>query len=105
MAYLWTWMAAVTCLRPCSMETILVRTQIVWQLLVEDISWGLVVVLHKSAAEFVSHLRISPLGVSSSKNKLRVILDLSFGKGGGVDEYIGVNGQLDGCTRGPGVCD
>ena len=49
--------------------------------------------LHKSAAEFVSHLRNSPLGVSSSKEKLRVILDLSFGKGGAVDEYIGVNGD------------
>ena len=49
--------------------------------------------LHKSAAEFVSHLRISPLGVASSKEKLRVILDLSFGKGGAVDEYIGVNGD------------
>ena len=66
---------------------------VVWQRLVEDITWGRVVVLHKSAAEFVSHLRISPLGVSSSKEKLRVILDLSFGKGGAVDEYIGVNGD------------
>ena len=42
---------------------------VVWQRLVEDITWGRVVVLHKSAAEFVSHLRISPLGVSSSKEK------------------------------------
>ena len=65
---------------------------VVWQRLVEDITWGRVVVLHKSAAEFVSHLRISPLGVSS-KEKLRVILDLSFGKGGAVDEYIGANGD------------
>ena len=47
--------------------------------------------LHKSAAEFVSHLRIFPLGVSSSKEKLRVSLDLSFGKAGAVDEYSGVN--------------
>ena len=55
---------------------------VVWQRLVEDIKWGRVVVLHKSAAEFVSHLRISSFGVSSSEEKLRVILDLSFGKGG-----------------------
>ena len=34
---------------------------VVWQRLVEDITWGRVVVLHKSAAEFVSHLRIPPL--------------------------------------------
>ena len=34
---------------------------VVWQLLEEDITWGRAVVLHKSAAEFVSHLRISPL--------------------------------------------
>ena len=55
--------------------------------------WGRVVVLHTSAAEFVSHIRISPFGVSSSKEKLRVILYLSFGKGGAVDEYIGVTGN------------
>ena len=95
MAYLWMWMTTVTCLRPCSMETILVRTHydVVWQRLVEDITWGRAVVLRKLAAEFVSHLRISPLGISSFKEKLRVILDLSFRKGGAVDEYIGVNGD------------
>ena len=55
---------------------------VVWQRLAEDITWGRVVVLHKSAAEFVSHLRISPLGVSSSKEKLRVIWIYRLGKGG-----------------------
>ena len=55
---------------------------VVWQRLVEDITWGRVVVLHKSAAEFVSHLRISPLGVSSSKENLRVIWIDRLGKGG-----------------------
>ena len=85
MAYLWMWMTTVTCLRPCSMETILVRTHydVVWQRLVEDITWGRAVVLRKLAAEFVSHLRISPLGVSSSKEKLRVILDLIVWERGG----------------------
>ena len=66
---------------------------VVWKRLVEDITWGRAVVLRKLAAEFVSHLRISPLGISSFKEKLRVILDLSFRKGGAVDEYIGVNGD------------
>ena len=55
---------------------------VVWQRLVQDITWGRAVVLHKSAAEIVSHLRISPLGVSSSKENLRVIWIDRLGKGG-----------------------
>lgn len=56
---------------------------VVWQRLVEDVTWGRVVVLHKSAASKINHLRVSPLGVTRSKDEFRVILDLSFGKGGG----------------------
>lgn len=66
---------------------------LVWQRLIDDIRWGRVVVLHKSAADRIKHLRVSPLGVTSSKDKLRVILDLSFGMGGENGENIGANGD------------
>lgn len=51
------------------------------------------VVLHKSAGRQIRHLRISPIGVTPSKDKLRIILDLSFGRGGANDGNSGVNGD------------
>ena len=39
-------------------------------------------VLHKSMARRIKHIRVSPLAVAQSKDKKRVILDLSHGKGG-----------------------
>ena len=49
----------------------------------EEIIWGRVVVVRESAAPKVKQLRINPIGgVTFSKDKVRKILDLSFGKGG-----------------------
>ena len=61
--------------------------------LIEDLVHGRVVVLHKSAARKIKHLRVSPLAVVESKDKTRVILDLSFGAGGDGDGWKGVNGD------------
>ena len=74
MAYLWMWMVdgggdLLASMQYGNHSSAHTHYDVVWQRLVEDITWGRVVVLHKSAAEFVSHLRISPLGVSSSKEK------------------------------------
>lgn len=56
--------------------------QTLWKTLMEEIVHGRAVLLHTSAARAIKHLRDSPLAVVESKEKNRVILDLSFGAGG-----------------------
>lgn len=51
----------------------------------------------------IKHLRISPLAVTESKDKFRVILDLSFGSGGSGKGRLGVNG--DTCFEKALVCE
>ena len=57
------------------------------------------VVIHRRAAEYVEGLSLSPLAVTEKK---RVILDLSYGRGG-LDGASSVNGDTD-FTRAP-VCE
>ena len=71
------------------------HSDLVWRRLVEDLAWGRVVVLHKSMARGIKHIRVSPLAVAESKDKKRVILDLSYGKGGPQRGRTGVNGDTN----------
>lgn len=51
----------------------------------------------------IRNLRMSPLAFITGPSKLRLILDLFFGKGGGVDEHPGVNGDTN-FEAAPKVC-